>query len=73
MDKSSVAFHTPEIKSQSKQWLPKGSPAPLKGKDQASRKKQMVFVFFYDSGSIHEHFAPVRAKINSDFGFLHFF
>ena len=40
MDESSVAFHTPEMKSQSKQWLPKGSPAPLKGKDQASRKKQ---------------------------------
>ena len=31
MDESSVAFHTAEMKSQSKQWLPKGTPAPLKG------------------------------------------
>ena len=67
MDESSVAFHTPEMKSQSKQWLPKGSPAPLKGKDQASRKKQMVFAFFDDSGSVYEHFASVGAKINSDY------
>ena len=53
MDESSVAFHTPEMKSQSKQWLPKGSPAPLKGKDQSSKKKQMVFAFFDDSGSVY--------------------
>ena len=31
MDESSVAFHTPEMKSQSKQWLPKGSLAPDRG------------------------------------------
>ena len=67
MDESSVAFHTLEMKSQSKQWLPKGSLAPLKGKNQGSRKKQIVFAFFDDSGSVYEHFAPVGDKINSDY------
>ena len=27
----------------------------------------MVFAFFNDSGSVYEHFAPVGAKINSDY------
>ena len=64
MDETMVSFYTPETKEQSKQWLRKGAPAPTKVKSQASRKKQMVFAFFDDSGSVYEHYASVGAKIN---------
>jgi histone-lysine N-methyltransferase SETMAR len=30
MDESAVSFHTPETKQQSKQWVKKGQPGPLK-------------------------------------------
>ena len=67
MDESAVAFHTPEKKAQSKQWLPKGTPGPLKARVQASRKKQMVFAFFNKEGLIYQHYAPLGSKINSDY------
>jgi DNA-binding transcriptional regulator YhcF (GntR family) len=41
MDESAVSFHTPETKRQSKQWVKKGQPGPLKAKVHASRSKQM--------------------------------
>ena len=46
MDETMVSLSTPERKEQSKQWLPKGSPAPVKAKTQASRRKRMVLAFF---------------------------
>ena len=67
MDESVVAFHTPETKEQSKQWLPKGTPGPLKARVQASRKKQMVFAFFDTSGLIYQHYAKPGAKINAKY------
>ena len=67
MDESMVSFHTPETKNQSKQWLPRGAPGPLKARSQASRKKQMIFAFFDVSGSIYEHFAPIGTQVNSDY------
>ena len=42
MDESAVSYHTTETKQQSKQWVKKGSPGPIKCKTQASRVKQMV-------------------------------
>ncbi len=39
-DESWVNFYTPELKNQSKQWLPKGSKPPIKAKTAASNKKQ---------------------------------
>jgi hypothetical protein len=30
MDESAVSFHTPQTKQQSKQWLVKGQPGPVK-------------------------------------------
>ena len=45
MDESVVCFHTPKTKQQSKQWLPKGTPGPIKARVHASRKKQMVMAF----------------------------
>ena len=66
MDETMVAFHTPETKQRSKQWLPKGSPAPVKAKVIASRK-QMVLSFFDHQGLIFQRFAPLGTSINGDF------
>jgi hypothetical protein len=38
-DESAVSFHTPETKQQSKQWLKKGEPGPIKAKVHAIRAK----------------------------------
>ena len=46
MDETMVSLFTPERKEQSKQWLPKGSPAPVKAKTQASMRKRMALAFF---------------------------
>ena len=67
MDETMVSFYTPESKEAAKQWLPKGSPAPTKAKVQASRKKQMVFSFFDDSGSVYQHYAAIGATINGEY------
>ena len=65
MDEFGVSFHTPETKNESKHWLPKGQPGPLKERTQASRKKQMVFSFFDAAGIIYQHYAPLGAKLNA--------
>ena len=67
MDESAVCFHTPETKQKSKQWLPKGTPGPVKARVHASRKKQMVFAFFDGAGAIYEHYAPLGAKVNANY------
>jgi hypothetical protein len=46
IDESAVLFHIPKTKQQSKQWLPKGHPGPVKAKVHATRTKQMVLAFF---------------------------
>ena len=65
MDESMVAFHTPETKEQSKQWLPKGTPGPLKAKSQASRQKQMVLAFFDHKGMIYTNMVPRGQTVNA--------
>ena len=65
MDESAVAFHSPETKEQLKQWLPKGTLGPLKAKVQASRKKQMVIVFFDMFGILYEHYIPIGVQVNA--------
>ena len=67
MDETMVSFHTPETKERSKQWLPRGSPGPVKAKVIASRKKQMVLSFFDHQGLIFQRFAPQGTSINGDF------
>jgi AraC-like DNA-binding protein len=42
MNESAVSFHTPETKQQSKQWVKKGQPGPIKARVHATRSKQMV-------------------------------
>ena len=64
MDESAVSFHTPESKRNSKQWLKKGSPGPIKARVQASRSKQMVLVFFNSKGVIYTNYVPKGAKVD---------
>jgi histone-lysine N-methyltransferase SETMAR len=65
MDESAVSFHTPESKQQSKQWLLKGSPGPIKAKVHATRKKQMVLAFFDSKGLIYTNFVPRGRTVNA--------
>jgi hypothetical protein len=64
MDETMVSYHTPETKKQSKQWIPKGQPGPLKARVHASRTKQMVVAFFDSRGLIYTHIVPRGASIN---------
>jgi histone-lysine N-methyltransferase SETMAR len=67
MDESAVSFHTPEMKRQSKQWVKKGQPGPLKAKVHASRSKQMVLVFFNAKGVIYMNFVPKGKTVNATY------
>jgi hypothetical protein len=65
VDETAVSFHTPETKRQSKQWVKKGQPGPLKAKAHASRAKQMILVFFGAKGVIYTNFVPKRKSVNA--------
>ena len=65
MDETMVSFLTPLTKNQSKEWRPKGTPAPTKAKDLKTRKKQMVLTFFDVDGIVYTKYAPVGVKINT--------
>jgi histone-lysine N-methyltransferase SETMAR len=67
MDETMVSYHTPETKKQSKQWIPKGQPGPLKAWVHASRTKQMVVAFFDSRGLIYTHIVPRGASINATY------
>ncbi len=63
MDESTVSFHTPQTKQQSKQWLVKGAPGPIKAKVHASRSKQMVLCFFDSKGLIYTNYVPKGSMV----------
>ena len=67
MDESAVAYHTPESKRQSKQWLAKGEPGPIKAKSQVSRTKQMVLAFFDHKGLIYTNIVPRGQTVNGQY------
>ena len=67
MDESAVSFHTPETKAQSKQWLPKGAPGPIKARVHASRKKQMILAFFDNQGMIYTNYLEMGKIVNADY------
>ncbi len=46
MEETMVSYHTPQTKRQSKQWIEKVKPGPIKAKVHASRTKQMLLAFF---------------------------
>ena len=65
MDETMVSFHTPETKKQSKRWIKKGKPGPLKARVHASRQKQMVLVFFDAKGVIYTNIVPRGQTVNA--------
>ena len=65
MDETMVSYHTPETKRQSKQWIQKGKPGPIKARVHASRTKQMVLAFFDSKGLVYTHIAPRGTTINA--------
>ena len=65
MDETMLANFLPERKRMSKQWLKKGSSAPIKAKVQESRKKSMVTTFFDSKGILYSTVAPEGTKINA--------
>jgi hypothetical protein len=65
MDESVVSFHTPETKQQSKQWLKKGEPGPIKAKVHVTRAKQMVLAFFDAKGLIYTNYVPKGTMVNA--------
>jgi hypothetical protein len=67
MDESAVSFYTPETKQQSKQWMPKGQPGPIKAKVQASQTKQMVLVFFIAKGIMYTNYGPRGTTVNANY------
>jgi histone-lysine N-methyltransferase SETMAR len=67
MDESAVSFHTPQTKQQSKQWLVKGAPGPIKAKVQASRSKQMVLAFFDSKGLIYTNYVPKGSTVTASY------
>jgi hypothetical protein len=64
MDETMVCYRTRKTKKQSKQWIKKGKPGPIKARVQAICVKQMVMAFFDCRGLIYTHIVP-RAKINA--------
>ncbi len=67
MDESAVSLHTPETKKQSKQWITKGQPGPLKAKVHASRDKQMLMAFFDNEGMVYYNLVPQGTPVNGDY------
>ena len=67
MDESWVSFFTPEMKSQSMQWLPKGADSLKKAKVQNSTKKLMLIAFFDCDGMIYQHWLSKGLTINSTY------
>ncbi len=65
MDETNISFFTPESKEQSKRWVKKGSPAPIKAKVQESRKKQAMCAFFDAEGMIYAHFVPLGQTVTA--------
>jgi predicted HAD superfamily phosphohydrolase YqeG len=58
MDETMVSYHSPQTKRQSKQWIKKGLPGPVKAKVAASRTKQMVLAFFDRKGLVYTNIVP---------------
>jgi hypothetical protein len=57
----------PEMKKQSKQWIQKGQPGPIKARVHASRTKQMLLTFFNSKGLIYTHIMPRGSTINANY------
>jgi len=58
MEKTMVSEHMPENKRQSKRWLKKGEPGPIKAEVQARSAKLLVITFFNAKGLIYTNIVP---------------
>jgi histone-lysine N-methyltransferase SETMAR len=67
MGETMVSYHTPETKKQSKQWIAKGKPGPIKARVQAGRTKQMILAFFDNKGLVYSHIVTRGVPINADY------
>jgi hypothetical protein len=67
MDESTVSFHMPESKMQSKQWTKKGQPGPIKAEVHATRSKQMVLAFFDNEVLIYTNYVPKGQTVNANY------
>eukprot|EP00095_Tigriopus_kingsejongensis_P002859 snap_masked-scaffold52_size450388-processed-gene-0.2 protein:Tk02859 transcript:snap_masked-scaffold52_size450388-processed-gene-0.2-mRNA-1 annotation:"mariner transposase" len=67
MDESCVSFSTLETKKLFKQWLHKGTAAPIKAKQAASRRNQMVVTFFDSKGLVYQHYLPTKTTVTSGY------
>jgi histone-lysine N-methyltransferase SETMAR len=67
MDETMVSYHTPQIKRQSKQWIKKGSPGPVKAKVAASCTKQVLVAFFDNKELVYTHIVPRGITINANY------
>jgi len=67
MEKTMVSFHTPQTKKQSKQWIPKGKPGPIKARVHSTRTKQMVLAFFDAKGLVDTNIVPKDTKVNGNY------
>jgi hypothetical protein len=67
MDETMVSYHTPQTKRQSKQWIKKGKPGPIKAKVYASQTKQMLLAFFDSKGLVYTHIIPKGTAINANY------
>ncbi len=67
MDETMVSYHTPETKKQSKQWIAKGKPGPIKARVQESRTKQMILAFFDNKGLVYSHIVARGVPINAGY------
>jgi hypothetical protein len=67
MDESAISFHTPKTKQQSRQWLPKSQPGPVKAKVHATRTKQLVLALFNSKGLIDTNYKPRGTTVNASY------
>ena len=62
-DETWIHHHDPESKQESKQWLPVGSPAPLKARTACSAGKIMLTVFWDAKGPLLLDFLPHKQTV----------
>lgn len=66
-DETWICYYTPELKSQSSEWLPAGSDPPKKAKSCPSTKKLMLSIFWDSEGIIYQHWVARGQTIYSKY------
>ncbi|KAL4105054.1 hypothetical protein QTP88_020329 [Uroleucon formosanum] len=66
-DESWVYGYDPETKKQSSQWKHASSPRPKKARQNRSKIKSMLIVFFDYEGVVYHEYAPAGQTINKEY------